>query len=160
MKRCEIIKHRQSCPKEVVKCSYAKVGCHEVMVREKCKKHEADNVEVHLKLAINTLESKVREPIVPVVFKLSSFSKRKDTNDQWYSGGFYSHPGGYRMILRVDVNSNPEKRRSQVSVYVYLAGGEYDDNLVWPFHGTITIELLNQLEDQNHKTDKLELRGQ
>jgi hypothetical protein len=28
--------------------------------------------------------------------------------------------------------------------------GEYDDILEWPFHGVVTIELLNQLEDENH----------
>jgi TNF receptor-associated factor 4 len=31
--------------------------------------------------------------------------------------------------------------------------GEYDDILEWPFHGEVTIELLNQLEDENHHKD-------
>ncbi len=144
---------------EVVKCSYAKVGCKEEIVRENRKKHEADNIELHLQLAvdrISTLESKVREPTVPVVFKLSDFSKLKDASDEWYSGGFYSHPGGYRMTIGVYANEDGEKCRSYVAVFVYLAGGEHDDNLVWPFNGTITIELLNQLEDRNHKMRELE----
>ncbi len=169
MKRCEVSKHRRTCPNEVVKCSYAKVGCKEEMVRERCKNHETESVEFHLKLAVNRistleskvkdLESKLRKPIVPVVFKLSDFSKRKDTNAEWYSGGFYSHPGGYRMTLCIDANGSSEEFRSQLSMFVCLTGGEYDDNLVWPFNGTITIELLNQLEDRNHKMDELELRG-
>ncbi len=28
--------------------------------------------------------------------------------------------------------------------------GDNDDSLSWPFTGTVTIELLNQLEDKNH----------
>ncbi len=174
MKRRYVNEHRQSCPKETVKCSYAKAGCKEEMEREKCTKHEADNVEVHLKLAVGTLstlenevkdleskvrhlESKVREPTVPVVFKLSDFRKLKYRNDVWYSGGFYSHPRGYRMTLRVDANGDRKGDHSHLSVYVCLTGGEHDDNLVWPFNGTITLELLNQLEDQNHKMNKMEL---
>ncbi len=160
MKRCEISKHRQSCLKEVVKCSYAKVGCEEEMAREECEEHEADNVELHLQLAvdrISTLESKVREPIVPVVFKLSDFSKLKDENDEWYSGEFYSHPAGYRMTLNVEINGEIQEKCTYLSVFVCLTGGEHDDNLVWPFNGTITIELLNQLEDRNHTQRTVEL---
>ncbi len=144
----------------MVKCKYAKVGCEEEMVREKCKMHEVVSLECHLQLAvdrISTLESKVREPTVPVVFKLLDFSKLKDANDVWYSGGFYSHPGGYQMVLRVDANGAAKEYRSHLLVYMYLAGGEYDDNLVWPFNGTITIELLNQLQDCNHYTVELRL---
>ncbi len=157
MKRFKVSQHRRSCRKELVKCSYAKVGCKKMVVRDKCKKHEADNVELHLKLAVDTLESKVR--VVPVVLKLSDFNKCKDANDVWYSGGFYSHPAGYRTTISVDTNGNREENRSHLSMYVCLTGGVYDDNLVWPFNGTITLELLNQLEDRNHKVMTLQLCG-
>ena len=33
---------------------------------------------------------------------------------------------------------------------VYLMRGEYDDRLVWPFRGDITIQLLNWSSDQYH----------
>ena len=38
-----------------------------------------------------------------------------------------------------------------VSCFICLMAGEYDDTLEWPFQGEVTIELLNQLEDKNHK---------
>ena len=38
-----------------------------------------------------------------------------------------------------------------VSCYVCLMTGENDDTLEWPFQGKLTMELLNQLEDENHK---------
>ena len=33
--------------------------------------------------------------------------------------------------------------------------GENDDNLTWPFTGTVVIELLNQLEDKEHYQRKI-----
>ena len=37
-----------------------------------------------------------------------------------------------------------------VSMFAFLMKGENDDYLPWPFTGTVTVELLNQLEDKNH----------
>ena len=37
-----------------------------------------------------------------------------------------------------------------VSVYTYLMRGGNDDNLKWPFKGTIKVSLLNQLENGQH----------
>ena len=54
------------------------------------------------------------------------------------------------MCLRVDANGNGTGAGTHVSVFVYLMRGEYDDRLVWPFRGTITIELINQISDWGH----------
>ena len=40
---------------------------------------------------------------------------------------------------------------THVSVYASLMKGDNDDSLSWPFTGTVTFELLNQLEDKNHQ---------
>ena len=37
-----------------------------------------------------------------------------------------------------------------ILVCVYLMRGEYDDRLVWPFRGDITVRLVNQSSDQDH----------
>ena len=36
------------------------------------------------------------------------------------------------------------------SLSVYLMRGEHDDRLAWPFRGDITVQLVNQINDQNH----------
>ncbi len=36
--------------------------------------------------------------------------------------------------------------------------GNHDDTLTWPFLGTVTIKLLNQLEDENHHEMTINLR--
>ena len=35
--------------------------------------------------------------------------------------------------------------------------GENDDHLRWPYKGTITISLLNQLQDSGHFTETIHL---
>ena len=50
------------------------------------------------------------------------------------------HPNGY----------SDGQGTHDVSVFVYILEGDNDDNLDWPFIGTVEIELLNQLEDNNH----------
>lgn len=37
-----------------------------------------------------------------------------------------------------------------VAVVVYLVEGTHDDNLLWPVKGTLTVQLLNQINDTNH----------
>ena len=85
----------------------------------------------------------------PCVFKMPEFSQHKSSKQAWYSPPFYTHPGGYKVCIRVDANGDGDTR---VSVYVYLMKGKNDNNLPWPFRGDITITLLNQLEDENHRT--------
>ena len=46
-----------------------------------------------------------------------------------------------------------------ISVYAFLMKGEYDDDLEFPFKGTITFELLNQLKDENHYKKSYTFRG-
>ena len=44
---------------------------------------------------------------------------------------------------------------THVSIFIYLMWGDNDDNLKWPFKGTIKVSLLNQLEDGLHLTRQL-----
>ena len=54
------------------------------------------------------------------------------------------------MVINIDANGYDEYEGTHVSVWAYLMRGEYDDQLEFPFKGTIKFELLNQLEDKNH----------
>ena len=65
-----------------------------------------------------------------------------DSDSDGYSYG-YGYGDGYESI--------------HVSVFAYLMRGENDDDLPWPFTGTVTVELLNQLEDENHYSDEINL---
>ena len=91
-------------------------------------------------------------PRPPWVIKMEGFQEKKEKNEQWFSDPVYSHFGGYKMCLRVDANGNKKGKGTHVSVYITLMRGDNDDNLKWPFRGTIKVSLLNQLEDGQHHT--------
>ena len=87
--------------------------------------------------------------IVPVIVKLTEFQKYEH-HDNWYSPGFYTKSGGYKMCLRVFPYGVGLVSDSCVSVSARLMKGDHDDHLAWPVEGTLTVQLLNQLGDSNH----------
>ena len=73
-----------------------------------------------------------------------------NNNGLFYSPSFYTSPDGYKMCVRVDANGLGDGKGTHVSVFAYLMKGDNDNSLTWPFTGTVTFELLNQLEDRYH----------
>ena len=145
----EMSSHHQICPKRVIKCPYHDIGCETEMKREMIDEHMETNTEAHLKNAVKMIrEQKQRK--CPVVIKFSEFSKHKICKDVWYSPGFYTSAGGYKIRHCFYANGAHNGQGTHVSSYVNLMPGEYDDTLDWPFQGEVTVELLNQLEDKNH----------
>ena len=91
-------------------------------------------------------------PIPPWVIKMEGFQGKKENQEVWYSDPVYSHFGGYKMSLRVDANGTADGKGTHVSAFISTMKGDNDDNLKWPFKGTIKVSLLNQLEDGQHLT--------
>ena len=88
--------------------------------------------------------------IAPFRFKLTNFTKNKTENEGFCSPPFYTSRGGYKMCVEVYANGNGDGRGTHVSVFARLMKGDNDDYLTWPFTGTVTFELLDQLESKNH----------
>ena len=86
-----------------------------------------------------------------VVFQLPGYASKKQKNERFYSTSFYSHPGGYKMLISLDANGRGDSEGTHVSVFTELLEGRYDNELYWPFLGTVTVELLNQLGDDSHQ---------
>ena len=175
IQRCKISMHRQECMFEKVSCKYANIGCELEFLRRNLKEHETDSQQ-HLSLALDTIrrqentlemmQSKIEELTVnreqsgtleptpsrlqTYKFKFAEFQCHKASKNDYYSPPYYTSPGGYRMCINVCANGNGDGIDTHVSVFAYLMRGENDDHLPWPFTGTVTFELLNQLEDRNH----------
>ena len=147
VKRCELAAHRGVCPQEVVTCTYHNIGCSERMKRKDIAEHEDRSMRDHLNMAVTRIVEG-RVIISPCVQKMNNFLK--ETNTPWYSPGFYTSPGGYKMSLCVYPNGNGTGKGTHLSCFTCLMPGEYNDTLEWPFRGKVTVELLNQLEDANH----------
>ena len=163
----ELEGHCYECPKEVVRCEYYEIGCRTKLLREEQDEHKRENLSSHFGCALETVlilrksQSELRkevqeirqtyQPRTPVaVFKMSNFSQYKAANKCWYSPSFLSHPGGYKMCLRVDANGIGPFQGTYVSVFVCLMQGENDSSLIWPFRGRVTVQLLNQIRDGDH----------
>ena len=88
----------------------------------------------------------------PWVVNMMGFQEKKLEDEAWYSDPVYSHFGGYKMCLKVYANGNGDGNGTDVSLFITLMREGNDDNLEWPFKGTIKVSLLNQLEDGQHLT--------
>ena len=88
----------------------------------------------------------------PHQFVMADFEQYKESSRLWYSPSFCTHHQGYRMCLRVAANGSGTGRGTHVSVFTNLMRGQFDSHLKWPFRGTITFQLVNQLEDKEHHT--------
>ena len=86
----------------------------------------------------------------PVDIIMTDFTQHKLKHDEWFSPSFYTHNGGYCMCIRVDANGIGHGENTHVSVYAYLKPGDNDDNLQWPFRGSVDISLLDQRSAQHH----------
>ena len=100
-----------------------------------------------------TLERVTYTGELPCDFTMTEFKCKTENDAYWCSSPFYTHTHGYKMCIKVYANGDGSgKGTKNLSVYAYLMQGPFDDELLWPFQGAITVQLLNQLEDQNHHT--------
>ena len=181
--RKNLDEHLDECPEQLIRCKFSILGCDVELPRKEMSRHIATSEEHStdfllqhvMKLTVlvsqlcamsgvpmsleqkSWLQNKVlrKEPLPPWVFRMEGFQEKKGNEEKWYSDPVYSHFGGYKMCLRVDAIGIGKGRGTHVSVFINLLRGDNDDNLTWPFKGTIKVSLLNQLEDGLHCTKQL-----
>ena len=146
---------RSVCDYTEVACAYESLGCGVRMLRKDVEKHKREAREKHIDLVLDNVSSREEQHKTlsegeAVIFKLSGYGSKKDKNEEFYSNPFYTSPGGYKMCMSVDANGRGAGKGTHVSVFTELLKGRYDDQLHWPFLGTVTHELLNQLADEKH----------
>ena len=97
--------------------------------------------------SLAVVSTNIPEPVCPVILKWPGYEaiKRNTKVEFYYMRPFYTYLGGYRMQLRVYPNE-----MDCMSLYCYLMPGKNDDSLKWPFKGTISVSILNQVEDSEH----------
>lgn len=108
----------------------------------------SQNLQAH-KLELKSIKEEVRKLAfhklgLPVEFRV------KDDENDVYLPGFYTHSNGYRMCVGVVPRGVGDGQGTHVSIFTYLQKGQFDDHLKWPFRGRVTIQIVNQAEDNNH----------
>ncbi len=154
VKRCEMSSHIAVCPKQVIKCPFTDMGCKVILKREDLPVHVKQNIAVHMDMMIKEPQFHHRD-VAPIVLKYTGYSNGKESDEVWYSEGFYTGVGGYKVQLRVVPNGSGDGKSTHLSVFIKLMPGANDDTIVFPLRGTFTISLLNQQVDDNHRTTSL-----
>jgi len=112
-----------------------------------------------LLLLLSPYAYSVDNQVVPVILNLSEFNEMKN-KEEWFSEPFFAFEGGYKMCLGVYAAGVETGKGTHVSAGVFLMKGPYDNELEqsghFPVRGTFTIELLNQLNDENHHSVDVE----
>lgn len=81
---------------------------------------------------------------------MKQFATCKKNKEEWYSPPVYSTDNGYRFVVGIFASGDGQGKNTHVSLKVYLAKGEHDDKLQWPFRGRFKISLLNWRENCNN----------
>ena len=150
IQRQGIKRHLENCAYEAIPCNYAKLGCGTKVIRKDAPRHEAD-VSNHHELTLQTtlrlydIVNKLNITPSPVTFALSGYTKRKALDRVMVSPSFYTSRRGYNMAVEIHTKTGEIE-----AVFIQMKQGLHDSRLKWPFTGKVIIELLNQLEDQNH----------
>ena len=146
---------RSICNYTEVVCAYESLGCAVRILRKDAEKHKREAQDRHMDLTLDTVSSheeqhKTLSEREALVFKLPEYASKKENNERFYSPPFITSSGGYKMRISVDVNGYGDAAGTHITVSTELLEGRHDDRLHWPFMGTVTFELLNQLADDTH----------
>ncbi len=150
--RCDQTGHVLVCPNEPVRCKYStNIGCAEKPLRKDLTNHE-DNALIHLEIAADKILKLTNMLVLKntLTFKVNNLKEKKENDTQFLSTDIRTSESGYKLCICVYANGYGYGKGTHVSVFSHLIKGDNDDSLSWPFTGTVTIELLNQLEDKNH----------
>ena len=83
-------------------------------------------------------------PLPPFYFTLNYFEYFvQDKEFQWQSKSFYAFPRGFKFIASIYPNGTGRGIGRYLSLYVSIVGGEYDEELQWPFTGTVYVQIYN-----------------
>ncbi len=169
------LEHFSTCKYQAINCKYSELGCKTILMRKDLPEHE-NNYETHIVGAMATVLSLKKQcslltstrlhslntkdqNIFMSTFKMPLFTQKKEKDIVFSSDPVYTNPNGYKMVFCVDANGYGKYEGTHVSVWVFLMRGDYDDQLEFPFKGTVTFELLNQLEDNNHHSASYTFMG-
>ena len=156
MERGKTKQHARSvCDYTEVACAYESLGCGVRMLRKDVEKHKREAREKHMYFVLDTVSSREEQHKTlsegeAIVFKLPGYASKKEKDEIFCSPLFYTSFSGYRMLIRVNANGLGDGKGTHVLVFTKVLDGRYDDQLHWPFQGTVTYELLNQLADDKH----------
>ena len=105
------------------------------------------------------VSSEMLDQVAPAIMKMDDFAKLRQMKKHWYSEPFLAFNEGYQVCLRVYADGFGDGKATHVSVFLHVMKGAHDNKLEqsghWPLRGIFTIEILNQLSDEDHYSRKM-----
>ena len=154
MPRQELKAHVDECKYTPILCPYESIGCICQLPRRHMPDHIKEDKKLHFHLALDSLvkldQRLSLERQALHTFKVANFKKMKEEGAKFQTPSLYTVPHGYCIAVRVYPNGTGEGEGSYVSIFTPILKGRFDRKLTWPFVGSFTFSLLNQLEDNNH----------
>lgn len=170
MERERLDEHvRNDCGYTVIRCKYKEISCDMLLKRHDMLSHEMDNDRDHLHMALDCVlqlkktvasleeRSTTLKHGESITLKLRNFEEKRLNSEAFRFNPFYAGPCGYHMAITVYANGFGYSKGKDVSVYVCILKGKHDRELNWPFTGIIAVRLLNQLADENHHTNSIDV---
>ncbi|XP_065907521.1 TNF receptor-associated factor 5-like [Dysidea avara] len=87
------------------------------------------------------------DQVVPVIVKMSEYTKKKRDEVDWFSDPFYTHHKGYKIQLNVVAAGYGSTKGTYLSVFVFHKGNLHNDQSL---KGHCEIKLLNQISNSEH----------
>jgi TNF receptor-associated factor 4 len=88
--------------------------------------------------------------VPPLAFTIFDFPDKRKHDAVMFTPPFLTHNRGYTMCLQIHCNGDDRGKGKWLSIYAYILRGEYDDYLLWPFCGSITVEVRNLLRNPRY----------
>ncbi|KAL5497364.1 hypothetical protein EMCRGX_G013829 [Ephydatia muelleri] len=122
--------------------------------KQMCKQLEILEQQNNMLQGIKSKSPQMRVYAKYPEFIMDKFMHHFEIATTWYSAGFYTQLGGYKMCLEVNAAGTGEWSGKYISVGLHLMKGDYDGELTFPFCGEIAIQLLDR-KSNNHVTKSL-----
>ena len=154
VQRLSIKRHLDSCIYTEVPCKYRDIGCAVKMRRDALSAHEDGEDKLHLHMALDTIIKGMGETKKSITFSMGEFQRKKEEDITGRSPSFYTSTG-FNIYIRVFPNGlNGQGTHLSVQVMALIFVG--DSTSGHGVFGSITCELLNQKEDDNHHARTLD----
>ena len=92
-------------------------------------------------------------------FRVKAFKQKQLHNALVTSVPFFTSNPGYRMALVIYPNGHGSCQGSHVSVFVQILHGPKDDQLVWPFYGSVTVKVSSSFAMDSEHIQVIESEG-
>ena len=129
--------------------------CDELQKKQDAMKVDSDELMARQLMKFDALEEKcalqthtVPLPVPPFYFSMLNVELYRKNNCFLKSEPFYSHPGGYKMMVTIYPNGSGIFQGLSVFLGVGIQHGEFDDQLQWPFSGTVTVHAYNYVSER------------